>query len=278
MTTQKTWTLHESSVEATNVFRTIKPGQPRLIQTGFPPVDDALGGLFPGSVGILGAGTGVGKSRLMLCAAMSSGNRAGIISLEDTPDVLGSRVLAVKSGVSSMRIRTKDLTPKEVEALQQAQERLQGEDHIRVAYPIAAPLADVLVAIEALAAEGCEMIWVDYVQKIRGHNQDRRNEVSSAFSALQYTANRAKVALMVVCQFSRQPDPTKPPQISWLKESGDLENEARLILLAHRPGTTDVHVRVAKSTFGGEGIEFAYRTAEHGMLELITEEEDDDLF
>jgi len=61
---------------------------------------------------------------------------------------------------------------------------------------------------------------------------------------------------------------TKPPQIWWLKESGDLENEARLIILGCRDKEDRgiVRFRLAKSTVGAEGRLFAYKTDVSGML------------
>jgi hypothetical protein len=90
--------------------------------------------------------------------------------------------------------------------------------------------------------------------------EDRRNEVTDAFNRIQRAVSRGGAAGVVVSQIRRLSDPEKPPQIYHLKESGDLENEARLILLGHKVHDHDfnpyVRFRVAKSTFGGEGTEF----------------------
>ena len=78
--TEEVWSLGGSAKEAIRRFRTFEEGEPDLIPLGIPPVDRAIGGLFPGSCGVLGMATGVGKSSLMLSSALSSPETVGIIS------------------------------------------------------------------------------------------------------------------------------------------------------------------------------------------------------
>lgn len=272
--------LVESAEIAIATFRTFQDGPPDLIPTGLPPIDRAIGGLFPGSPGILAATTGAGKSSLVLEAIVNNakaGIRTGLISLEDTPDVLGSRILARESGVDSLKIRKKDLTSKEKLFIKAAFERIKVySDNVRIEYIIGGSSTASADAISRLADDGVRDVWVDYIQKMRGKGSDRRNEVSGAFSELQSRASKHNMAIKFVSQFARQIDYSKPPQIWWLKESGDLENEARLIVLLHRPEgpTGPLMGRIAKCTFGGEGTEFMYVRDESGTLvERKVEEE-----
>ena len=207
----------------------------------------------------------------MLSAALGSTSKVGIVSTEDTPDVVGSRILAHESGVDSLRIRTKCFTEEERVILACASERVATLKNVEIAYEIGASLESVLRAIERLAGDGCRLIWLDYIQKIRGAGADRRNEVSAVYTSCQRVCSMHSVALLAVSQFARQSDPTRPPQIYWLKESGDLENEARLILLASRDGgdPNKVIMRVAKSTFGGEGTTVRYLRDSGGGLREV---------
>lgn len=260
--------LAESAEIAADLFYTFKDGTPELIPTGIAPVDRAIGGMGPGSAGILATSTGVGKSRLVLSAAMGNSVRTGIISLEDTPDVVGSRAMGFVSGIDNLRIRKKDLSEEEIDKLRGSGNLLADSNAI-VAYRVGGSLDDAVGAVEELAEAGCKIVYVDYLQKIRNSkSQDRRNEVSSAYTSLQSAAARKGVALIAVSQLSRQIDMTKPPQIWWLKESGDLENEARLIILGCRDKEDRgiVRFRLAKSTVGAEGRLFAYKTDVSGML------------
>jgi replicative DNA helicase len=243
---------------AIETFRVGKQGKPELIPTGFDAVDDVIGGLDPKSCAILTSATGLGKSRAMLAAVLNSRVPVGVVSTEDPAPVLGSRLLARLSGVSSMALRRKDYSKaQEKRLLDAAKTKLEN---IHFGIEVAESIETVEDTISRLCDTGCRMIWVDYLQKIRGVGDDRRNEVNQVYTRIQRAVSRGNAAGMVVSQIRRLQDPEKPPQIYHLKESGDLENEARLILLGHRVYDQEfnpyVRFRVGKSTFGGDGIEW----------------------
>jgi len=140
-------------------------------------------------------------------------------------------------------------------------------------YPIAGSIEMVEKSIDNLCARGCRLIWVDYLQEIRGHgNGDRRNEVSEAITRCHRACAKGDAALMCISQFRRLGDGEKVPQIYHLKESGDLENKARIILLAHKDCSNAddegqrVRVRLAKSTYGCEWLTFDYVRDASGTL------------
>ena len=212
----------------------------------------------------------------VVASALSSSESVGIISCEDTPDVVGSRALAWASGVNSRKLRTKHLSDQDKADIAVGRDRLDSTN-VLVTYAIGAPVKTILDCVNALAEAGCRLIWLDYLQKVRGVMEDRRNEVSTIYTQFQYACAQNECAGMVISQFSRQ-DPTKEPQIYWLKESGDIENEARLIILGNRSAedADTVYCRVAKSTFGGENIRFSYKRDSAGILrEVVNREEDD---
>jgi replicative DNA helicase len=273
----KTYSLGDSAGVASKFFHLFDEGRPDLIQLGLPPVDNAIGGMFPGSCGILAAGTGVGKSSIVLTSALTTPSRVGIISTEDTPDVFGTRILSLVSGVDSLKMRRKCFSPAEAKAVSRAYETLRQDSGVRVAYPIGGGLEAVRDATRSLAAEGCKLVWLDYIQKVRGNSDDRRNEVSTIYTKFQEECYLNGCVGMVVSQFRRLEDPTRQPQIYHLKESGDLENEARLIILAHRDkdDLNVVNFRIAKCTFGGENVRFQYRRNQSGSLEQVQYDEFD---
>ena len=252
--------VRETIGEAVTTFRLDRDGYPELVPFGLPPLDEELGGLGPGACGILAAATGVGKSSAMLAAMLGSDDKVGAVSLEDGPDVVGTRLLSAITGIDSLRIRRKALSKKELSQVTAAA-KSNKLDHMYFSYPIAGSIEQVEEAITELTAAGCRMIWVDYLQEIRGHGKnDRRNEVSEAMTRCHRAAAAGNAALMVVSQFRRLGDGEKIPQIYHLKESGDLENKARVIILCHRQTSPDsgdrIRFRLAKSTYGGEYVRF----------------------
>jgi replicative DNA helicase len=243
-----------SSIDA---FYLDRDGRPMLVPLGFPDLDDSLGGLAPGACGILAGATGVGKSSAMLAAILRSEEPVGIVSMEDGADVVGTRLLSAFTGIDSLRIRRKQLTPEELRAIN-AVEESEKDRNIYFTFPIAGSIGDIEDAVAALCDKGCRMVWLDYLQKVRGHHDDRLHEVAETFTRFQRAVARGGAAGMAVSQFRRFGADERIPQIYHLKESGDLENEARIIVLVHRftdeHGVVRVRFRVGKSTYGGEDI------------------------
>ncbi len=264
----------DTILEAVDTFHLDREGFPELIPTGLPSIDDELGGLGPRACGILASATGVGKSSIMLTAMLGSSVKVGAVSLEDGPDVIGCRLIAALTGINSLKIRRKHLDDRELQLIKDTVEANEL-DHMYFTYPTAGKLPQIEAAVTELTDAGCRMVWLDYLQKVRGHGKDdRRNEVGETFTTFQRACAAGNAAGMAVSQFRRLTDSEKVPQIYHLKESGDLENEARLIVLAHRlamkdennPDEVRVRFRVGKSTYGGENIVFDYVRDESGTL------------
>lgn len=266
--------LYESALYAADVFATFREGRPLLIRTGIRLVDDAIGGVAPGSCSIVALPTGVGKTRFALQGAVAAWQRhqerSGLLMLEDGPEVLGSRAMAMFSNIDGLNIRTKNLSPSEITKLDRAMERLKAVREVSTEYAIAAGLDVVLERLDRMADAGVKLVWLDYIQKMRLLNKDRRVEVGAAFAAVQARCARHGMALVGLSQFSRQ-DENERPKRWWLKESGDLENEARLIVLGWRnpDWNMDVELWIDKSTFGGEGLSARYTQAQSGLLEEV---------
>jgi len=256
--------------EAVHTFRLDTDGMPELVPLGIPPLDSELGGLGPGAMGILAAATGVGKSSTVLTAMLASKVKVGCISVEDGPDVVGTRLLSALTGINSLRIRRKDLTDKELGRIAKAV-KSNKMDHMYYAYPIGGKIDKVCEAIKEMANVGCKLVWIDYLQEVHQHGRaDRRMEINEVMSRIHETAAEAECAVMMLSQFRRLGDGEKVPQIYHLKESGDIENKARIIVLAHKVAEAEetiIRYRLAKSTYGGEYICFDMKRDESGTLQ-----------
>ena len=278
-------TLVDTVEEAFRVCHTFDDDPPELVPTGIKALDNTVGGLGKGSAMIIGADTGVGKSTVCLLSMlnnMESGVRTGYVSCEDTADVVGCRILSHYSKVNSRNIRRKELTKQDTTALEEARSQVralsESEFSPVISYQIGRPLTAVLDAVAALGDQGCELVIVDYLQKIKGGHTERNIEVSRAFTSLQGAVADIGAALIAVSQVRRVLEPGKVPRRHHLKESGDLENEARVILMLGKDldgGTLGV---LDKSTYGGEGLKVNWeRTSWGGLKELpqgyIPEEE-----
>ena len=257
------------AVEAAfETFKTFDPdAKPDIIKLGIPAVDSTIGGVLPGTAGIIGANNGVGKSSLVLAACLRNRIPSGYIGLEDPLPELGARVLSTFSMIPTDKIRNNRLNDEERalcrELIPEIKKALPHQETI-----VGGDMDNVESAVKRCVDSGCRIVWLDYLHKIKGTGGgDRTQEVSRAYTRFQRICAENGVACMVVCQFSRKAD--EVPQISWLKDTGDLENEARLILLSHLHPEIDglVCSRIAKWSYGsGVGTEFFYQRTEQGTL------------
>jgi replicative DNA helicase len=197
--------------------------------------------------------------------------------MEDGPDVVGTRLLAALSGIDSLRIRRKALSKKEL-AKVNGVARANKLDHMFFSYQIGKGIDEVCKAIRDLTSRGCKLIWLDYLQEIRGHGKgDRRNEVAEALTRCHGAASDGGAALMAVSQFRRVGEDLKtgkprPVGIHHLKESGDLENKARIIVIAQKQPAPDgirVRFKLAKSTYGGEHVRWDMLRDASGTLRNV---------
>lgn len=266
-------TLGEVAKVATDELHTFTDTAPDLIDLGIRPVDRLLGGLTAGQGGVLGLAQGTGKTSTILSAMVSAHYPAGAIFVEDPETIVGSALLSWKTGINSLNIRRKKLTKGDKGLLREAMEEM-NKSGVRVVCHPGAPIEAIQEYVVDLTAAGVRLVWLDYIQKVRGIRDDRNNEVATAYTRFQRSCFEQKAACMVASQFSRQVDPTKRPRVSWLKETGDLENEARIIILGWRNETDRnlLHYVLEKSTMGGEGLSWSMRRDGSGFLREVSDE------
>lgn len=276
----RVYSLSDLAGIAASTFRLFEPGPPNLIPFGWSAIDQALGGDEPGQLAVLGGKNGLGKSRAILMACLQTGD--GYVSLEDGAASIGARVLSWQTGLDSLAIRRKAVKAADLRRLRTAVEGpVAGSREPRVVDCVAGTLDMVEEGISALAGAGCRRVWVDYLQKIRGVHEDRRHEVGAAMTRIHRRCVDEGVACGLVCQFKRasvwdgafwQPaQKWDRPQRDWLKESGDIENEARTILFLYQASETDTDLllEVDKASYGGEGAMVRLRTDASGMLREV---------
>jgi len=264
------FSVQETLAETVHTFCLDRDGFPELVPLGLPALDSELGGLGPGACGILAAATGVGKSSTMLAAMLNSPVKVGAVSVEDGADLVGARILSGLTGIDSLRIRRKALSDAELADIAKTV-RTTKLDHMYFSYPIAGHISRVCEDITEMCKQGCKLIWLDYLQEVQGDKTERRHEVKEVMSKAHEAAAAGGAALMCLSQFRRLGDVEKRPEIYHLKESGDLENKARIIILAHRVQDPEkkarIRFRLAKSAYGGEHVVWDMVRGKSGMLE-----------
>lgn len=256
--------LFRVAQEATRIFGTFSDEKPDTVDIGIEAVREYVGPLHEGNTVVIGAAQNVGKTSFAQAMLLSSGSKGGLASGEDGPDVWGCRILAREACVSPASIRKDTLTHLERERVSEALEALEqrSEEGRLPAFVnvIGAGLDRLTEAAEELADNGCRYAILDYLQKFRGIHAERRHEVAGVLAHWHKVCTKANMVPVALSQVIRMPHTAEPN--TWnLKESGDLENEARMIILLWRDSDDELILRgkIAKSSFGGGGKRFALR-------------------
>lgn len=210
-------------------------GQP----TGFENIDWITGGLEPGQLVILAARPSVGKTALALNIAdhvASTGAPALFFTLEMTGQELAMRLMASRSGVAMSDMRSGTASPDGWQRLSSvcgdtADVPLFIDDRpgISVAYAR-------VKARKIKRQHGLGLIVVDYLQLMKGPGENRTQEVGGISRGLKALAKELRVPVIALAQINRGVESRvdKRPQMSDLRESGDIEADADVIMMLHR--------------------------------------------
>ncbi len=214
------------------------------LQSGIPDLDALTGGFEPGQLIILAARPGVGKTAFALGVAdhaARAGRTALFMSLEMPARELSMRVMAQRSGVSvhAMRAGTRNddhwsaLTRVSGEA---ARQRLFIDDKPAIT------LAYLRARAKRLARKhGLHLIVVDYIGLMRGEGQNRTQELGSISRGLKALAKELAVPVIACAQLNRAVESRtdRRPQLHDLRDSGEIEQDADIVLMLDRPELTN---------------------------------------
>ncbi len=215
------------------------------IPTGYYDLDRILGGLGAGDLVILAARPGLGKSALALGiarhVAVALGGTVALFSLEMGAPQLAERVIALESGIDATRLRTGQLQAEEAGAVLQAATTLAGvalyvDDAARLT------LADIRSRTRALHAEqAVSLVIVDYLQLIAAAGRSRVEEVGEISRGLKALARELACPVLALSQLNRQVEgrAEHTPRLSDLREAGDLEQDADIVLFISREDQYD---------------------------------------
>jgi replicative DNA helicase len=247
------------------------------VPTGFIDLDRLLGGLQPSDLLIIAGRPGTGKTAFMLSAAKNAAQihkkHVAIFSLEMSNEQLVQRLIAQETGIDSQRLRTGKLDEEEWPIFTQAIEVLSDTRVFLDDTPALTPL-QLRTKCRRLHLEyQLDMILVDYLQLMTsgGRVENRVQEVSHISRNLKVLARELNVPVLAAAQLSRAVEQRadKEPQLSDLRESGSLEQDADIVMFIHRPELYEkdtlkqniAQIKVAKHRNGPVGtIELIFRS------------------
>jgi replicative DNA helicase len=219
--------------------------QKRLITgvpTGFVDVDEMTRGLQPGDLIIVAARPSMGKTSLVLniaqYVAAQPDYTVGFFSLEMSKESLFLRLLTSEAQIDSHRLMSGAIGHKDYGRISHALETLSAmklyiDDTANIG------VLEMRAKSRRLQSEhGLNLIVVDYIQLMsgRGRFENRTLELASISRSLKGLAKELNVPIIVLSQLSRAPESRSDhrPQLSDLRESGALEQDADLVVLIYR--------------------------------------------
>lgn len=220
-------------------------GALRGIRTGYRDLDNMTAGLQRSDLIILAARPAMGKTTLVTNLAYNVATIAYepvlFFSLEMSKEQLVDRMLADASGVDSWNIRTGNLSDEDFSKLSEAMGEMAEAPIFIDDTPGLSVLEMRTKARRAAHDAPLGLIIVDYLQLVQAsgnHNGNRVQEVSEISRGLKLIARELNVPLIALSQLSRSVETRTPPipQLSDLRESGSIEQDADIVSFIYRPG------------------------------------------
>jgi len=246
------------------------------LSTGFTRFDEKTGGLHAGELCILAARPSMGKTALALNVAQHVAEKlkrpVAIFSLEMSKESLLTRLLCAAARVNSQKFRAGYLSAEERRRLQVAASSLV-EAPLCIDDTAGIHLLDMHAKLRRLLSKhGLALVIVDYLQLMtaRGRFENRNQEVTCLSRGLKLLAKELKVPVLALSQLSRAPE-IRPgdhrPQLSDLRESGSIEQDADLVAFLYRE---EVYKPQDESLHGrAELILAKQRNGPVGKIELV---------
>ncbi|MFN3282271.1 MAG: replicative DNA helicase, partial [Tabrizicola sp.] len=225
------------------------------ISTGLIDLDKKLGGLHPSDLLILAGRPSMGKTSLATNIAFNiakaykrgrlpdgsegavEGGVVGFFSLEMSAEQLAARILSEAAEVPSEQIRRGDMTEAEFRRFVEAAKALESCP-LYIDDTPALPISQVAARARRLKrTHGLDVLFIDYLQLLKGSSKDNRvQEVSEITQGLKAIAKELNIPVIALSQLSRQVESRddKRPQLSDLRESGSIEQDADVVMFVFR--------------------------------------------
>jgi replicative DNA helicase len=213
------------------------------LPTGLEPLDLLTGGLRRGELIVIGAQPGGGKTALacqIVASNAEAGNPTGVFSLEMSRWDLGRRFLSAVTPVSASKIRHPGHITREewLKLANGTAEIAQWPAWFDDSGTINVPelLARARMLVSRMKAK---LIVVDYLQIVRAEAREIRERVGKVADALRQLAKAERIPVVLLSQLRRPQSINDEPTMIDLKESGDIEAHAHVVLLVQTPIAAD---------------------------------------
>ncbi len=227
------------------------------IASGLTDLDRLMGGLQASDLVIIAGRPGMGKTSLVTNIAFNvargwrgevqpdgttktvNGGIVGFFSLEMSAEQLATRIIAEQSGVPSSDIRRGRITEQQFSAIAEAAQAM-NQVPLYVDQTGGLTIGQLAARARRLKRQrGLDLMIIDYIQLLQGSSRkgdSRVQEVTEITNQLKSLAKELSVPVLALSQLSRQVEnrDDKRPQLSDLRESGSIEQDADVVLFVYR--------------------------------------------
>ncbi len=225
-----------------------RDGQLAGLATGFHDLDKVLLGLRPNQMIIVAARPGMGKTTLAMdfCRhiAIKDGKPVAFFSLEMNRNELAMRMLAAESEVWLSKLIAGELEQRDWERISRTLERVASAPLYVDDSPNLTMMEIRSKARRMRQQQKIELIVIDYLQLLTSGGrspESRQQEVSEFSRSIKLLAKELEIPIIAIAQLNRETErrDSKKPQVSDLRESGSLEQDADVVILINRPKDRD---------------------------------------
>jgi replicative DNA helicase len=228
------------------------------LATGFIRLDELMGGLQKSDLVILAGRPGMGKTALATNIAYNvasawqgqtrvdghtetiDGGIVGFFSLEMSAEQLATRIISEQTEISSSAMRRGEINDAQFDVIYAAMREMQNAPlYIDEAGGLS--IAQLAARARRLKRQrGLDLLVIDYIQLLQGSsrraNENRVQEVTEITTSLKALAKELNIPILALSQLSRQVESRddKHPQLSDLRESGSIEQDADVVLFVYR--------------------------------------------
>lgn len=246
-----------------------KSGRVSGVPTGFRQLDKFTGGWQKSDLVVVGARPGMGKSAFVVScaknAAVDFNKPTAIFSLEMSTEQLAARIQSNMSEIELSRVQKNQLSEEEERAVDFECKALYKAPLYIDDTPGLTLIELKTKARKLVAKFKVELIIIDYLQLMSGGDGggNREQEISAISRGLKGLAKELDIPIIALSQLSRQvenrPGGSKRPQLSDLRESGAIEQDADMVLFCYRPAYYELETHII------ENVEFPSA----GLFDLI---------
>ncbi|GGA80370.1 replicative DNA helicase [Nitratireductor aestuarii] len=228
------------------------------VSTGLRDLDKRMGGLQPSDLIVLAGRPGMGKTSLATNIAYNiahayepaqqadgsfkaaRGGVVGFFSLEMSSEQLATRIISEQTEIGSSKIRRGEITEADFEKLVACAQMMQKVP-LYIDQTGGISIAQLAARARRLKRQrGLDVIIIDYIQLMQGSSakssQNRVQEITEITTGLKALAKELNTPIIALSQLSRQVESRddKRPQLSDLRESGSIEQDADVVLFVYR--------------------------------------------